>query len=119
MSNNSNPWQFKAYPVFAALGAMIIMAAFLIGLLVVSSTANDYFGDNTKSDRDAASKNDPLQDDLVTITSIPRWLEPLIFFGVALFMIGIALEFSTIPEILQNRGQVIKNAFPVITKGGK
>jgi len=55
---------------------------------------------------------------LQTLTVTPRWLEPLTFLGVASFMVGIALEFSTIPAILRNRGQVMGTVFPLIVRLG-
>lgn len=53
---------------------------------------------------------------LQTLQVTPLWLRPLTFLGVASFMVGIALEFSTIPKILQNRGKVMRAAFPVIVR---
>ena len=53
------------------------------------------------------------------LSTIPRWLEPLTFLGVASFMLGIALEFSSIPALLKNRGQVMKVCFPLIVKASK
>ena len=104
-------WQLNVYKIFTVMGFMIIMIGFIVGI-TVAGTASDYFGTNTKQARDDATKDSPLQDQLVSITSIPRWLEPLIFLGVAMFMLGIALEFSTIPEILSRRGGAISGVFP-------
>jgi len=48
----------------------------------------------------------------------PRWLESLTFLGVASFILGIALELSSMPMILGNRGQVMGVCFPLIVKLG-
>jgi len=123
MTNVTPPahaWQMKAFPLFTLLGWVLILISFLIGLVVLSATAASYWGGNAKAVRDAAEAGSALLGQLQTLTVTPRWLEPLTFLGVASFMTGIALEFSTIPAILKNRGQVMSVSFPLIVKlGGK
>ncbi len=113
-----SPWQLKVYPIFTILGWVLIGLAFLIGLIVLSSTANSYWGGNAKSVRDAAEAGSVLLGQLQVLTVIPRWLEPLMFLGVAAFMTGIALEFSSIPTLLKNRGDVMQVCFPLVAKHG-
>lgn len=114
-----SPWQLKVYPIFTVLGWVLIGLAFLIGLVVLSSTANSYWGENAKSVRDAAEAGSVLLGQLQVLTVIPRWLEPLMFLGVAAFMTGIALEFSSIPTLLKNRGDVMQVCFPLVAKHGE
>jgi hypothetical protein len=112
------PWQLKVFPVFTLLGWIFISAALIVGLFVLTPTTIDYLSGNAKAVRDAAEFGTPLLTQLTTITAIPRWLEPLAFLGVASFMVGIALEFSSIPAILQNRGEVMKVCFPLLRENG-
>ena len=111
-----SPWQLRVYPYFTVLGWILISLSLVIGIFVLSTTAGDYLGTNSKSVRDAALVGSGLQEQLSTIAATPRWLEPLTFLGVAAFMIGIALEFSSIPNLLKNRGEVMGICFPVIAK---
>jgi hypothetical protein len=104
----------RAYVLFALVGWILIGISFLIGLLVLAPTAADYFGGNAKAIRDAAEAGSALLAQLNVLQYTPRWLEPLAFVGVASFMVGIALEFSMIPNILNNRGQIMSLCFPVI-----
>lgn len=112
------PWQLKVFPFFTLLGWLFISAALIVGLFVLTPTTVDYLSGNAKAVRDAAEFGTPLLAQLKTITTIPRWLEPLAFLGVASFMVGIALEFSSIPAILQNRGEVMKVCFPLLRENG-
>ena len=119
MSKATTPapaWQLKAFPLFNLLGWALTLAAFLIGLFVLSATAASYWGGNAKVVRDAAEAGSALIGQLQTLTVTPRWLEPLAFLGVAAFMTGIALEFSTIPALLKQRGQALKAAVPVLVR---
>ncbi|MHA2290139.1 MAG: hypothetical protein ACXABG_15245 [Promethearchaeota archaeon] len=111
-------WKFKIAPLFTLIGVLIIMTSFVIGTFIVAPTAQDYWGTNSKSTRDAAT-GDPLLADLGTLATTPKWLEPFTFLGVALFMLGIALFFSTIPGRLQQRGQFMSEALEDLRKGAK
>lgn len=118
-TQTKSPWQMKIFPIFTALGWILILASFLIGAFVLAPTAASYWGGSAKAVRDAAEAGSTLVAQLGVLASTPRWLEPLAFLGVALFMTGIALEFSTIPDLLKTRGQTLKNAFPLIVQLGK
>jgi len=109
-------WQLKAFPLFTLLGWALTLAAFLLGLFVLSATAVGYWGGNAKAVRDAAEAGSALIGQLQRLTVTPRWLEPLAFLGVAAFMTGIALEFSTIPALLKQRGQALRAALPVLVR---
>jgi hypothetical protein len=108
------PWQYNIFPLLTMLGMALILISFLIGLFVLTPTAQDYWGSHAKETRDAAETGSALTDDLVTLTATNRWKEPLTFLGVASFMVGIAVLFSAIPKILQNRGQVLAICYPYI-----
>jgi hypothetical protein len=109
-------WQMSVYPIFTLSGAMLIMAVFIVGLFVLAPTATSYWAGSTKAIRDAAEVGSGLLAQLEVLNTIPRWLEPRAFLGVASFMFGIALEFSTIPSLLKNRGDVMGVCFPEIVK---
>lgn len=111
-------WQLTVFPLLTLLGWVLIGLSFLIGLFVLAPTAAGYWGSNAKVARDAAEAGSALLGQLQTLGVTPRWLEPLTFLGVASFMVGIALEFSTIPNLLKNRGQVLSLCFPLIVEQG-
>jgi hypothetical protein len=121
MANPQPPktvWQLRVFPLFSLLGWILIGLSFIIGLFLLTPTASGYWGENAKAVRDAAAVGSTLLSDLQTLAVTPRWLEPLTFLGVASFMLGIALEFSSIPGILKNRGQVMSICLPQIVKHG-
>jgi hypothetical protein len=107
-------WQLKIYPIFSVMGWILISLALVVGLVVLTTTAQSYWGGNAKIARDSAEVGSVLIGQLQVLTVTPRWLEPLLFVGVASFMLGIALEFSAIPALLKNRGDVMKICFPLI-----
>jgi hypothetical protein len=121
MSTNQTaktPYQLKVFPILTILGWILIMLALIIGLVVLTPTAVNYFGANSKEARDAAEAGSQLLSQIGLLASIPLWLEPLTFLGVAFFICGIALEFSVIPSLVKMRGDAMAKAFPLIVKLG-
>lgn len=114
---NEENIQFKLAPLFTLVGVLIILASFVIGAFVLTPTAQDYWGANSKATRDNANTGDPLLADLGALATTPKWLEPFTFLGVAMFMLGIALFFSTIPARIQQRGQLMSDVFEDLRKG--
>jgi len=112
------PYQLKLFPILTILGWILIMLALIIGLVVLTPTAVNYFGANSKEVRDAAEAGSQLLSQISILASIPLWLEPLTFLGVAFFICGIALEFSVIPSLVKMRGDAMAKAFPLIVKLG-
>ncbi len=104
------------FPIFTLFGLGVIMAAVIVGVANLSPTAASYWGGNAKSTRDAAEVGSNLLGNLTTLQSIPKWLVPLAFLGVASFMTGIALEFAAIPGIIERRTAVLKQAVPLMAR---
>jgi nicotinamide riboside transporter PnuC len=109
-------WQAKVSPFLTLLGWILIVVSFVIGLFILTPTVTSYWGESAKATRDAAGAGTLLIGQLQTLSATPFWLEPLTFVGVAAFIVGIALEFSTIPAILRKRGRLMKQLFPTIVR---
>jgi hypothetical protein len=104
----------KLFPLFTLLGWVFLGVSIVVGILVLSATSAAYWGDNAKAVRDAAEAGSGLLGNLNTLQSIPKWLVPLAFLGVASFMTGIALEFAAIPGIIDRRTAGLKKAIPLM-----
>ncbi len=139
MQYSKRPWQLIVGSLFAITGGVIIVLSLAIGLFDLTPTASDYFSSNSKLARDAAGVDITVQSefegvnavlaevnaanldtaalgnellpDLESLQATPRWKEPLAFLGIASFMTGIALAFSSIPNLLRQRGQAMREAF--------
>lgn len=108
----------KLYPVLTLVGWLLIGFSILISLFVLSPTGASYWGENAKTARDAAVVGSSLLGSLTTLAWWPKLLLPLNILGIASFMVGIALEFAAIPDILQRRIDVLKRAVPLMGKKG-
>lgn len=113
---NKETTGLKVFPLLTLLGWVLVGFSILFGVLVLAPTGAAYWGGNAKAVRDAAEIGSPLLAQLTTIAWWPKLLLPLTFFGVSSFMLGIALEFAAIPDILQRRIDVLKEALPLMGK---
>ena len=68
----------KVFPLFTFLGWAFIGIAVLIGVVVISSTAADYWGGNVKAVRDAAAAGSGLLGQLTTIQAVPKAIQIII-----------------------------------------
>ena len=104
----------KLFPLFTLLGLALIGLAILISVFVLGPTAGNYWGANAKAARDGAEVGSALLASLTTLGWWPKVLAPLMFLGVSMMMVGIALEFAAIPGILDRRVEVLKQALPLM-----
>ncbi len=104
----------KLFPLFTLLGWLLIGLSLIILVAVLAPTGAAYWGGQAKAARDAAEAGSLLQSQLATLASTPKYLAPLVFTGVASFMVGIAMEFAAIPAILARRTEVLKQAIPLM-----
>lgn len=106
----------KLFPLLTLMGWVLIGFSILISIFVLSPTGASYWGENAKAARDAAAVGSSLLGSLTTLAWWPKLLLPLTIFGIASFMVGIAMEFAAIPDILQRRIDVLKRAVPLMGK---
>ena len=116
-SLNQETRGLKVFPLLTLLGWALIGFSIAIFIVVLSPVGAAYWGDHAKQVRDAAVAGDSLLTDLSALARWPSLLAPLIFSGVASFMVGIAMEFAAIPGILERRSAVLKQA--IVLMGGQ
>ena len=105
----------KFFPLFTILGWGLIMFAGLVVLgIIVSPTGAAYWGGNGKAARDAAAGGSLLVGQLSTLALWKHIVPPLLILGIASFMVGIAMEFGSIPGLLDKRTAVVKQALPLM-----
>ena len=104
----------KLFPLFTLMGWLFVGFAIIIWATVLSPTGAAYWGVNAKSARDAAEVGSVLLASFTTLAFWSKLVPPLVIFGVASFMLGIAFEFHAIPDILDRRIDILKQAIPLM-----
>lgn len=113
-SLSGTPIQLKIFPLFTIAGWLLILTVFIIGAFFLAPTTANYLGAHAKAARDAAEGGSAILNQLQFIVATPMWLVPLVFVGIASFVTGIAIEFSTIPNLIRQRGNHLTAALPLL-----
>ncbi|MDA0768753.1 MAG: hypothetical protein O2821_00845 [Chloroflexi bacterium] len=98
----------KMWVPFLGMGFMIVVAAFIVGL-VTSGVAADYFA-ASKITREAATTGSALATQIAFIESTKIWLPALKFFGVGMMLGGVTFLLATILGALRTGGGRVQEA---------
>ncbi len=98
----------KMWIPFIAMGFMIVVVAFIVGV-IVSATAADYFS-STKLTREAAATGSDLAKEKAFIESTKAWLPAFKFLGVGMILGGVTFLLATILGALRVGGAGVQQA---------
>lgn len=101
----------KMWAPFIAMGFMIVMAAFIFGL-VNSSISSDYF-QFSKETREAAAAGSSLATQKAFIESTKAWLPSFKFLGMGMILGGVTFLLATILGALRTGGGRVQEALGV------
>ncbi len=101
----------KMWAPFIAMGFMIVMAAFIYGL-VNSSISADYF-QFSKETREAAAAGSSLATQKAFIESTKAWLPSFKFLGMGMILGGVTFLLATILGALRTGGGRVQEALGV------
>jgi hypothetical protein len=104
----------KMWIPFIAMGFMIVVAAFVIGI-INSSVAGEYF-ESSKVIREAATTGSDLATKRAFIESVKAWLPPLKFLGMGMLLGGVTFLLATILGALRVGGDKVQEALGVEVK---
>jgi len=112
----SPPIQTKVYPLLVMAGVVIVIAALVVGI-VLAGVASDVF-DSTKMMRDEAPVGSSLLGKQGDLATVPLWVQPFKFLGIALLVGGIFTVFWGLLRSLQEaRGAAMVDSIPTLLKG--
>ena len=111
----SPPIQTKVYPLLVMGGFFMVIAALVVGI-VLAGVASDVF-DSTKMMRDEAPVGSPLLGKQGDLATVPLWVQPFKFLGIALLVGGIFTVFWGLLRSLQEaRGAAMVESIPILLK---
>ncbi|MFQ5795632.1 MAG: hypothetical protein ACE5JP_11355 [Candidatus Bipolaricaulia bacterium] len=98
------------YPMFIAMGFMIVIAALIIGANNAGNASEYYAFD--KAVRDAAGRDSELALLKVGVERIGVWLPPFKFLGLGMILGGITMALGVIIKNLVGAGEKVMAEFP-------
>ena len=109
-----NSLLYRVAPIFSASGLMLVMVAFIAGIVRSTKAADYYLAD--KVARDGAAAGTTLLAKLEAINATQAWLLPLEFVGLSALLVGIALFFSTIMGRIRLRAEAMAEVLPAYSR---
>lgn len=100
-----------AWPVMAAMGWMMVVSAFVIGLLVLSPAQATFFSD-AKAIREGAQAGSAFVQANVTSHALEAWLPSFKFMGLGFGLMAIVMALGTIAKKLRSMGFVLTSHIP-------
>jgi len=97
----------KRFPLFIAMGSMIVIISFIIGA-VNAGRAFDYYS-AAKVTRDTSQS---LAQTRASVESIVVWLPYIKFLGLSMILTGITMALGIIATKLQNLGKAVMTSVP-------
>lgn len=107
----------KRYQMFAWLGLIIVLIAFLVALFV-GANANATFFSVDKAAREAASAGSVLVDANVTRHSVVTWVPSFKFLGLGILLGAITMALGLIATTLRNLGKDVMATWPTELNSG-
>lgn len=116
--NKKSPFPFNMiekmmpmYPMIAFMAWMIVLIAFLVGLLVLSPAQATFFSD-AKAVREGAEVGSAFVQANVTAHVTETWVPQFKFLGLGLGLMAITMALGTIALRLRKMGMVITGHMP-------
>ena len=99
------------FPMIAVVGWMMVLAAFLIGLTILSSAQATFYSD-AKAVREGAAAGSAFVQANVASHVIETWLPQFKFLGLGLGLMAITMALGSIAKRLRRMGQFISSHLP-------
>jgi hypothetical protein len=106
----------KRYGMFAWLGFIIVISAFLLSLQVSSNSS--IFFSVSKATREAAGAGDPLVAANVARHSLAYWVPAFKFVGLGLLLGAITMALGVVATTLRNLGGNVMSRWPAALNPG-
>lgn len=99
------------FPYIAAMAWMLVLVAFLYGLLVISPAQATFLSD-AKAVREGAAAGSAFVNANVSIQTVKAWVPQLKFLGLGLGLLAIVMALGIIAKNLRKMGFVILSHIP-------
>lgn len=105
-----NP-MMKRYQMFAWMGFLIVIVAFLVALLVGAQAQTTFFSVD-KATREAATAGSTVVAANVTRHVVPTWVPAFKFLGLGILLGAITMALGTIAQTLRRLGKDVTGIWP-------
>jgi hypothetical protein len=111
------PRRVRYFQLSTLMGVMILVAAFIIGVVLALTAVPDYWSHSIANELNTAQPGSALLQRLETVSSFAKWLNPLRMLGMAFLFTAITVALTVIIGTLQGQAKLLIGFFNRATSG--
>jgi hypothetical protein len=111
------PRRVRYFQFSALMGVMVLVVALIIGIVLGVTVVPDYWSNSIANQLNPAQPGSALLQQLETVSSFAKWLNPLRMVGMAFLFTGITLALTVIIGTLRGQAQLLIGFFNRATSG--
>ena len=90
------PGRVRIFQLSTMMGIMILLAALIVGIVLATGVVPDYWSHSIASALNPAAAGSALLDQLASVSSYAKWLNPLRILGMGFLFTGITVALTVI-----------------------
>jgi hypothetical protein len=111
------PHRVRYFQFSAVMGVMVLVVALIIGIVLGVTVVPDYWSNSIATQLNPAQPGSTLLQQLETVSSFARWLNPLRMVGMAFLFTGITVALTVIIGTLRGQAALLIGFFNRATSG--
>ncbi|GMR10246.1 MAG: hypothetical protein BMS9Abin28_1067 [Anaerolineae bacterium] len=113
----SIPRRVRYFQLSTLMGLMILIAALIIGIVLAVTVVPDYWSHSIANELNPAQPGSALLQQLETVSSFAKWLNPLRVTGMAFLFTAITIALTVIIGTLRNQAELLIGFYNRATSG--
>jgi hypothetical protein len=111
------PRRVRYFQLSTLMGVMILVAALIVGVVLAVTVVPDYWSHSIASELNTAQPGSALLQQLETVSSFAKWLNPLRMLGMAFLFTGITVALTVIIGTLRGQAKLLIGFYNRATSG--
>jgi len=107
----SIPRRVRTFQFSAVMGVMILMVVLIIGIVLAVTVVPDYWNHSIANELNPAQSGSALLQQLETVSSFAKWLNPLRITGMAFLFTAITVALTVIIGALRGQAELLIGFF--------
>ncbi len=107
----SIPRRVRYFQLSTVMGVMILMVVLIIGIVLAATVVPDYWSHSIANELNPAQSGSALLQQLETVSSFAKWLNPLRVTGMAFLFTAITVALTVIIGALKSQSELLIGFF--------
>jgi hypothetical protein len=101
------PPRVRVFQLSTVMGVMVLVAALVIGIVLATGVVPDYWNHSIANELNTAGPGSEILNQLGTVSSFAKWLNPVRMVGMAMLFSGITIALTVIIGTLRKQAELL------------